>query len=187
MTAHGVPAVSYSNGSSMKAPSYQAASTRTCVPEGSEASATWTSLAANASATWRTSERRNSSPTAPAVPAATAASRSWPRSLPGAVLGGMRRSYRRTPPGQAQLVVMPSTAEAAVHGAEQPEHGADDDQDDPDRVEDADAQHEAEYQQHKAKADPRHLPPVVLVCPPDHAPGGGIPIRRSAERPNPRA
>ena len=72
-TAHGWPAVSYSNGSSMNAPSYQQASERTCMPEGSDASAISTILAANASATCWARQRRNSSPTVPAVPSATAA------------------------------------------------------------------------------------------------------------------
>src|SRR3954449_4257765 len=53
------------------------------MPVGLDASATITILAPNASATWRTRPRRNASPTAPAVPSATAHSRSWPRSRAG--------------------------------------------------------------------------------------------------------
>src|SRR5215207_697172 len=84
----------YSNGSSISLPSYQPATTRTCVPVGSVASATSTIFAASASATCRTSERRNSSPTAPAVPSATALSSSWPRSRGRSKVGaGIRQSY----------------------------------------------------------------------------------------------
>ena len=55
----------------MGAPSYQPASTRTCVPSEVVASATIASCASKASARLRTRERRNSSPTSPAVPSAT--------------------------------------------------------------------------------------------------------------------
>ena len=77
--AQGAPSVSYSNGSGMGAPSYQPASTRTCVPSEVVASATMASFASKASARLRTRERRNSSPISPAVPSASARSRSRPR------------------------------------------------------------------------------------------------------------
>src|SRR5829696_8240106 len=64
----------------MKAPSYQPATTFTWTPSGSVASATSTSFAASASATLRTSPRRNASPTSPAVPSATARRSCGPRS-----------------------------------------------------------------------------------------------------------
>ena len=51
-----------------------------CVPSGRVASATNASLAPKASATLRTKPRKNSSPTAPAVPSAIARSKSRPRS-----------------------------------------------------------------------------------------------------------
>src|SRR5215208_1259208 len=79
-SAQGCPAVSYSIGSSMKAPSYQPATTLTWMPSGSVASATSTSFAASASATLRTSPRRKASPTSPAVPSATARRSCGPRS-----------------------------------------------------------------------------------------------------------
>ena len=50
-SAHGLPRVSYSNGSSIQSPSYQPLSTRTCSPLGSVASATNANFASNASAT----------------------------------------------------------------------------------------------------------------------------------------
>ena len=53
-SAHGLPSVSYSNGSSIQSSSYQPLSTRTCSPLGSVASATKANFASNASATWRT-------------------------------------------------------------------------------------------------------------------------------------
>ena len=49
-------------------PSYQPLATRTCSPVGSVAPATKASFASNASPTWLTRQRRNSSRTAPAVP-----------------------------------------------------------------------------------------------------------------------
>ena len=63
-SAHGSPCVSYSNGSSMKPPSYQPATTRTCAPSARVASPTNAIFAPNASASVRTSTRRKSSPTA---------------------------------------------------------------------------------------------------------------------------
>ena len=50
-SAHGLPSVSYSNGSSIQAPSYQPLTTRTCLPSGSLASATKANFASNASET----------------------------------------------------------------------------------------------------------------------------------------
>src|SRR3954468_9429566 len=80
-SAHGLPLVSYSNGSSIQPPSYQPLTTRTCCPLGSDASATKATFASNASATWWTRPRKNSSPTAPAVPSATVRRRSRRPSL----------------------------------------------------------------------------------------------------------
>src|SRR5215218_2495996 len=95
-SAHGCPAVSYSIGSSMKAPSYQPATTFTWMPSGSVASATSTSFAASASATLRTSPRRKASPTSPAVPSATARRSCGPRSRGLAKLVATNgESYRR--------------------------------------------------------------------------------------------
>jgi hypothetical protein len=50
-SAHGLPCVSYSNGSSSQPPSYQPLITRTCSPVGSPASATKANFASNAIAT----------------------------------------------------------------------------------------------------------------------------------------
>src|SRR5829696_360237 len=105
-SAHGWPAVSYSIGSSMKAPSYQPATTLTWTPSGSVASATSTSFAASASATLRTSPRRKASPTSPAVPSATARRSCGPRSrglakLVATECGSYRRPHPSASPGPA--------------------------------------------------------------------------------------
>ena len=50
-SAHGLPSVSYSNGSAIQPPSNQPLMTSTCAPVGSDASATNANFASNASAT----------------------------------------------------------------------------------------------------------------------------------------
>ena len=65
---------------------------------------------------------------------------------PPAPLGPGRRA------GTASVVVPPASDRAAG-GADDPQHGTDDDQDDPDRVEDADAQQQAEQEQHDSGDD----------------------------------